>query len=109
MFALGGVPISSDGGFAADVPDLLEEMEAIFLRWKDRDVLKAERCAVEWATVGAFLKPLLPIAAAQHQGNPHAALSADETVSQVREFVKERLIRMHFPGNTTDHNRTVKR
>lgn len=104
-----GVTISDDGSIAADMPDLLEEMEAIFLRFKDRDLKRAEQCATEWATVGAFLKPILPVAAMLHQDNPHAVLSMEDTVSQVRAFIKERLVRMHFPNNTNTKMERVAR
>lgn len=77
-----------------------DEAQAIFLRWKDRDVLKAERAAYEWAEIlQPFLSWVAPVASGLHADNPHAVFTPEETSKQVLGFIKERHVRRYFPGN----------
>ncbi len=103
LHGLAGAGIGRDGEcLAFECPEILEEMEQIFLRWKDRDAVLAEKCALEWALVGPFLELLLPAAANAYKNNPNAALTPEQTCAAIREFCKQRLIRRYFPNHSTD-------
>lgn len=87
-------------GAANGDADRTEQAQKIFLRWKDRDILKAERAACEWAeSLQPFLDFILPVAAELHTDNPHAVFSPAETAHDVSAFIKERHVRRYFPGN----------
>lgn len=78
----------------------VDEAQAIFLRCKDRDVLKAECTAYEWAEhLQPFLGELVALAAGFHAENPHAVYTSEETSKQVMDFIKERHMRRYFPGH----------
>jgi hypothetical protein len=77
-----------------------EEAQAIFLRFKDRDILKAERAAYEWASkLSPFLNWIAASAAGHNTDSPHAVFTPEEVGKQAIAFVKERHIRRWFPKN----------
>ena len=78
---------------------LLDDMENIFLRWKDRDVLKAEKAAYDWAKVGPFLSAALPKACGTRAAMPTAVKSAEQIEEGLRDFFRERTVRRYFPGH----------
>lgn len=87
-------------GAADGDPARTDEAQAIFLRWKDRDVIKAERAACEWAEyLQPFLSWIAPAAAELNADNTHAVFTPEETNKQVLDFIKERHVRRYFPGN----------
>ena len=76
--------------------DAIEDSQAIFLRWKDRDSRLAEFAAYEWTNaLRPFLSWVLPIAVSRYKDSPHAA----KTVYEVLQFIRERHVRRYFPGN----------
>lgn len=100
--ALGGVVVSPSGDLLAfERPDLCDEMRKVFLRLKDRDVLKAERCAQELAILAPFLDHFLPIAAANFSG-----VAAHNTAEAVRAFIMERHVRRYFPNHAPKRNQS---
>jgi hypothetical protein len=80
-----------------------EEAQAIFLRWKDRDVLKAERCAWGWDILAPWMDFLLPLAdrtlREQRPDNPHFVATSEKAISELRTFMRTRHERRHFPGH----------
>lgn len=88
-------------GAADGDPQATEEAQEIFLRFKERDRLKAEKCAYAWAEkIRPFLSFALPLASAPTSKNPHAALSPGETEAAVARFIKERHVRQYFPNHS---------
>lgn len=65
-----------------------EEGKELFLRGKDRDPLKAEKCAWEWDKVYGVVSEIRPFLEAAY---------FIKAVCEVMEFMKERQFRRHFP------------
>ena len=72
-----------------------EEAQKIFLKYKNKNYLMAERCAWEWDILESFLKPILPLAASSI---PVDDIRKIETIEEVLEFIKQRQIRRYFKG-----------
>lgn len=85
--ALGGVNVNAD-------PETLEDAEAIYLRWKHRDWLAAERTAREWIYLRTFTAPLVAAAYDLHTAD---MLPKAEVVPAVLAFIRERWERHQFP------------
>jgi hypothetical protein len=78
--------------------ETVEEMQAIYLRWKERDWRKAERAAWEWPNIADFLDISLPFALEGICAQGHvSAERASATVPEVRKFIRERFERNWFP------------
>jgi hypothetical protein len=65
-----------------------EEGKEIFLRGKDRDILKAEKCAWEWDIVYGFMSDTRTLLEKLYSG---------KAVGEIMEFMKERQFRRYFP------------
>lgn len=65
-----------------------EEGKELFLRGKERDMQKAEKCAWEWDIVYGFMSDILPFLEKNYP---------PKSVCEVMEFMKERQFRRWFP------------
>jgi hypothetical protein len=65
-----------------------EEGKELFLRRKERDILKAEKCAWEWDRVSGFMSNIRQFLEETYGHKP---------ISEVMEFMKERQFRRFFP------------
>lgn len=80
IHSLGGSSLHhTTNKLAYEIPSIFEEMEFIFLRFKDKSIVKAERCASEWGVIASFLTQF-------------------DIPKDAVNFIKERQIRRHFPG-----------
>lgn len=65
-----------------------EEGKELFLRGKERDIKKAERCAWEWDIVYGLISNSRQFLEESYGSKP---------ISEVMEFMKERQFRRYFP------------
>lgn len=65
---------------------LADDAEYIFFRWKARDALLAEQCALQWIKIKDFISTF-----------DLCSLYPESAVSEVMDFMKERHCRNIFP------------
>lgn len=85
------------GADPSECKNLIDEMDSIYLKFKTKDHIEAEKCALDWGRVGAFLKEPLGHAISLYADNPNILKPSDDTVSGLMEFIQKRLVNMRFP------------
>lgn len=68
-----------------------DEAAQIFLRWKEKGRLQAERVALEWCAMGPLLDRMLTLAAIDRKRK--------DALPSLRRFIRERHERRYYPNN----------
>ena len=82
-----------------------EEGQKLFLKFKDRDVLKAERCAWELDRLVPWIDWLLPLSCRalidQQPNNPHLNRDVEEVFAGVKKFILDRHRYWRYPQTSS--------
>lgn len=98
IHSMRGAALCAGGVGTSAYETLFDEAETIFLRWKDRHVGKSEQCALEWCAIDPFLTFALHVAMKPHASNTHSKTTSEQTIADLRRFIRERHERRYFPG-----------